>query len=276
MGGIKVAKQAKVVLNPLRYLYASSIGSKKIESPPTLVTPHKYGAPEVVIYCLHGTAAFPGRFAEFNYKLIQSFNSSPYNITIRTPKFKNRFRGECIHDYAEQLLLEILKNHDQHKTLVFVGHSRGGLIASYFTEFIAPAYTLNIPIVTTLSSPFKGCRLAELKIPFLYGETSMEEMRADSEFLKTLCLAVSTSYKSGRVQYKHYIGAKDGVVNAKTCHPYSSSPDGNLTVIPEASHAKIIDSPLIPYDLYTMINNYFAKIQYGQQHLMHKRHNNFY
>lgn len=93
--------------------------------------------------------------------------------------FDQRYQGRSIEFFAEQLRDKIKTN--QHQRVILMAHSRGGLVASYFAEFLAGDAGVKVPWVITVGTPFNGSYLA-MK-PLSWFSDSVREMEINSEFL---------------------------------------------------------------------------------------------
>jgi triacylglycerol lipase len=89
--------------------------------------------------------------------------------------------GEFLHSKIKQIKGETNQNQ-----VILIGHSMGGLVASYTTEFLATEN--DIAMVIALAAPYRGTRLAA----FGYGQNA-KEMSPNSIFLSELSKRMQNS-----------------------------------------------------------------------------------
>jgi pimeloyl-ACP methyl ester carboxylesterase len=123
--------------------------------------------------------------------------------SIYLPSFENRVRGKGIKNYAKQLRDKIKMNGD--KNVILMGHSRGGLVAAYLSEYLAKDADINVHAVITIGTPFSGSPLAVE--PLSWWSKSVKQMKKDSPFLKRLCEKISESDT-----YYYYFAAQNDVL----------------------------------------------------------------
>jgi len=87
-----------------------------------------------------------------------------------------------------QKVVEKIQRETGSKDLILIGHSKGGLVATYYATVLASRSQANIEKVITIGSPFRGSPLAHLAI----GKDAAE-MRPGSDLLKELQERVQTS-----------------------------------------------------------------------------------
>lgn len=94
-----------------------------------------------------------------------------------------------------------IKEETQQNKVILIGHSMGGLVSSYYAEYLADPN--EVAMVITLSSPFKGTRL----VVFGSGK-NIKEMSPNSSFLKELTQKIQNSSLS----YYHIGSKMDNVI----------------------------------------------------------------
>ena len=139
------------------------------------------------IYCIHGTA---DRNAAFETIVSNLIDSLPVSVsTIHLMSFDERFHGVSIEVFAEQLTQRILENN--HQQVILIGHSRGGIIAAYFTEYLAQLANIQVNGVISICGPFGGSVMA--MPPLTWVSSSIKEMTLNNEFLIPIQERVSVS-----------------------------------------------------------------------------------
>lgn len=179
---------------------------------------------DIMIYCVHGTADQPGSFST----IISQLDLHKGVKGIKSVKFPDRFKGSSIEDFAKELKNQIILDRSAH--VILIGHSRGGLVASYFAEILALANGVNVHSVVSICSPFKGSSLA--MAPLTWVSSSVSQMQNDSEYLSDLCHNIMEQTKEAPIMHDYlFFGASlDQVVDVKCCHPYESH-EGRENVI---------------------------------------------
>ncbi len=161
----------------------------------------------VAVYCIHGTA---DRVSAFTLLAERSVGNMPDEISgFNLISFEKRGRGYGIEEFAEQLAQKILANGD--RDVVLIGHSRGGLVAAYLTEYLAKKYDIRVRAVITMASPFGGSYLA---LPPLTFSESVKQMQPNSEFLEDLNSKILLSES----EYFYFAAKKDWIVHAEATH----------------------------------------------------------
>jgi len=161
----------------------------------------------IAVYCIHGTA---DRSSAFSFIANQLINDLPAAISsIVLASFKKRGQGLGIEHFAKQLREKIIKN--KHKNVVLMGHSRGGLVAACLAELLI-IDDFAIHGIIPVCSPFGGSDFA-IK-PISWFSTSVDEMQANSLFLKTL----TSKIKNSKIKYYYIAGTKDFLVTQNSAH----------------------------------------------------------
>jgi phage anti-repressor protein len=133
--------------------------------------------------------------------------------SITLVAFQNRYAGQSIQFFAEQLLEKIKQNH--HQRVIFLGHSRGGLVCAYLAEFLAATNQITVEAIKTFGTPFYGSYLAIA--PLSWFSTSVEQMQTNNEFNTRLVERILIS----AVKYYFFVANDDYIVTADS----SSIPD---------------------------------------------------
>lgn len=144
---------------------------------------------------------------------------------------------DSIAKYAEKLKEEIedIKAETHQDKIILIGHSMGGLVCSYYSEFIAKPG--EVDKVIALGSPFQGTRLAALG----YGE-NVKEMSPNSSFLQHLTNRIQQS----SIAY-HYVASQidNMIVPWQAAIPAHSSHTDNQLVLLDHGHLRLLISPRV-------------------------------
>jgi len=125
----------------------------------------------------------------------------------------NMGTGRSIKTYAAQLRDKVIQIQKEtgRKDLVLIGHSRGGLISSYFATHLAESIGAKVTDVISIGSPFNGTPFACFAIGY-----DGQEMRSGSAFQREL----RRSMKDHPEIRFSYIGSEaDGAVHVNSALP---------------------------------------------------------
>ncbi len=114
--------------------------------------------------------------------------------------------GKSIKTYAEHVrdrVKEIQKETGRYD-LILVGHSKGGLVSSYFTNYLAREIQSEVTDVVTIGSPLAGTNLA-----YFGPGHDAAEMRTDSPFHKELRRRIDRNIAT---RFFHIASSTDEVV----------------------------------------------------------------
>jgi triacylglycerol esterase/lipase EstA (alpha/beta hydrolase family) len=186
-------------------------------------------APVTPILLVHGYAQNQSDWFWFQYQLKQAGIGPVYTINLW-----NITGG--IEAHAEKLAksLQTIKEKHPNEPITLIGHSMGGLVSSYYAEFLKKD-DIQIKKIITLGSPFYGTRLAGLGMGL-----SVEQMAPNSAFLEALRLKIDGS----TIPYYYLASQMDN-----TIVPWDSAlidpltPDAsNQYVIPDQGHLRLLVS----------------------------------
>lgn len=122
--------------------------------------------------------------------------------------------------------------------IILVGHSMGGLVSSYFTEYLASPH--EVAKVMTLASPFQGTKMAALG----YGKNVIE-MRPQSPFLAELNLRIQQS----EVPYYAIASKIDNMIlpwqSALLPSGLSKKEGENTLILEDHGHLRLLISPQV-------------------------------
>lgn len=191
------------------------------------------GQSDIAIYCIHGTC---DNVSAFYYIMKNIKDALPKEIcSVHVPAFTDRWHGQSIEYFAEELKNKILDNN--HKNVILIGHSRGGIVASYFAEYLAAEINVNVLGVIAISAPFTGSKHAIW--PLRWMSTSVDEMKINSDFLNKLNNRIRKSTK----RY-FYVAAKyDWLVPPEsTALPEQKE---TIKILDDEGHLSMMLSPLL-------------------------------
>lgn len=144
---------------------------------------------------------------------------------------------DSIAKYAEKLKSEIadIKAETGQDKIILIGHSMGGLVSSYYSEFLAKPG--EIAKVITLGSPFQGTRLAALG----YGE-NVKEMSPASSFLQHLTSRIQHS----SIDY-HYVASQidNMIVPWQAAIPAHNTSANHQLILQDHGHLRLLISPRV-------------------------------
>jgi pimeloyl-ACP methyl ester carboxylesterase len=172
-----------------------------------------------VIICIHGTADRASAFSLIAERLIGELPSTISAMMLLA--FDQRYTGQGIEVFAEQTLLK-LKAYNI-KNVILLGHSRGGLVAAYFAEYLAQAAKIHVRGIFAIATPFDGSVLATA--PLIWISNSVNQMQIGSETLQALAKKIATSL----IKYYSLIAENDGIVtDPHACKPKTNCHDSKI------------------------------------------------
>lgn len=193
------------------------------------------------IYCIHGTGDRSFAFYTLSSRMLadrgDASNLLPKSIAkIYLLAFDGRYQGSSIEYFATQLKYKIIRNRDEH--VILEGHSRGGDIIAYFTQFMAEEIGITVHGVIPICAPLHGSPLAIAPLTLL--STSVAQMRADSDFLIKLRASITGSENS-RKKYYFFGVEHDAIV--PTENSIMKQDDSAIFLLPYHGHLSILQSP---------------------------------
>ncbi|VEB38504.1 putative lipase [Legionella sainthelensi] len=206
---------------------------------------------ETAIYFIHGTADQTSAFQLVADRLIQA--ELPNEISnLNLLSFDQRYQGKSIVYFAEQLREKISAN--QHKRVILIAHSRGGLVASYFAEFLAKQAGIEVPLIMTIGTPFNGSYLA-IK-PLSWFSDSIREMEIDSDFLSKLKKKIMTESLSN---YHFFIATEDAIVPGESgfIQEYVKNHPNSLTILDRHGHLSVMSSHRLVTHITALLSAHF-------------------
>lgn len=120
--------------------------------------------------------------------------------SVHTMQYSNIWLPDNVDipSYAERVREKLLQlSKESHKKdFIFIGHSMGGLVASYYTEHYAEKDGLSIPVIITIGTPWRGSPLIEPLRKQHHGVRYIN-MTPNSKFLQIL----SEKAKKSKTKY---------------------------------------------------------------------------
>lgn len=188
----------------------------------------------IAIYCVHGTADYPASFQKIAERLIKT--GLPELISsINLVAFENRFHGKSIEYFADELLDKIEKN--GHRHVVFMGHSRGGLVIAK-AESKAKEKGITVHECYNLASPYGGSYLAIKPISFF--SQSVKEMAIGSDFLQE----INQHILHTKTKYYFFVAEKDSIVTPEASYsePYKQGHPNSVIHYNRHGHLSLMSS----------------------------------
>ena len=187
----------------------------------------------LAIYLIHGTADQSSgceRLAQLLRQQLPSF------CDIITPDFYDCSTGSKVVDFAENLRAQC--SQAKAKDAVFIGHSRGGLVAAHMALKLAPSAGIAVHQLECVVSPFQGSEWANhfstghqllRSLPLvsraLPEQLYLDEMAVDSNYLRELCAELNQAIAENRLN-AHFHGAReDFIVDWRHTHPMGKLAD---------------------------------------------------
>ncbi|KTC78059.1 alpha/beta hydrolase [Legionella brunensis] len=189
----------------------------------------------VVIYCVHGTADQPGSFSRIAERLMQE-GLPDYISAIHLVAFDSRYQGKGIKYFSKELIKKVVEN--GHKHVIFMGHSRGGVITAHAAQYRASQFGINVHLLYSICAPFGGSYLAIR--PLSLFSTSVAQMEINSDLLKELNQSISeTSDK-----YRFIAAKQDAVVLPEAAYvaDYVAKEPDSKVIFDRHGHLSIMSS----------------------------------
>lgn len=193
------------------------------------------------IYCIHGTGDRSFAFYSLSHRLLEdqgdASNLLPKSVAkIYLLAFDGRYQGASIEAFAKQVKHKIIRNRDKH--VILAGHSRGGDVGAYFTQFMAEDIGVTVHGVIPICAPLHGSPLAIAPLTAL--STSVAQMREDSDFLIKLRSSITQS-EGSRKKYYFFAVEHDAIV--PTENSIMKQDDSAIFLLPHHGHLSILQSP---------------------------------
>jgi predicted alpha/beta hydrolase family esterase len=157
---------------------------------------HPQGRP---ILMVNGYLSFGSTWHYQRQKLLQAGFGPIYTMNVGS--------GKSIKTYAEQIQEKVRKiqKETQRNDLILIGHSKGGLVSSYYATQLAEKDQIKVTDVITIGSPLKGTPLA-----YFGPGLDAYEMRPHSPFHEELRKKIGGCSKT---RFFHIASQSDNVVS---------------------------------------------------------------
>lgn len=220
---------------------------------------------ETAVYFIHGTADQSSAFQRVVERLIQEGLPSEIS-SLNLPSFEQRYLGKSIEFFAEQLREKIKAN--GHRRVILIAHSRGGLVASYFAEYLAKVAGIEVSLVMTVGTPFNGSYLAMR--PLTWFSDSIKEMEIGSDFLTQLKKKIMENLTN---LYHFFIATEDAIVpgNSGYIKEYVDKFPDSLTTLDRHGHLSIMSSHRLVSTIAFLIRKIFHRTQEDLKSVVTKR-----
>ncbi|KTD78310.1 esterase/lipase family protein [Legionella waltersii] len=209
---------------------------------------------ETAVYFIHGTADQPAAFQRIARRMIRA--GLPNEISsLNLIAFDQRYKGKNIEFFAEELGKKIVGN--KHQRVILIAHSRGGLVAAHFAEYLAKTLGIEVICIVTIGTPFNGSYLA-MKPLSLFSD-SVKEMEIGSEFLETLKQKIVENPAS---KYYFVVATEDSVVPGKSGYieDYVKNNPNSLIELDRHGHLSIMSSHRLVALIVDWVHHYFNSI----------------
>lgn len=154
-------------------------------------------------------------------------------------------RHASIEEYADQVAARAreIERETGQSGLILIGHSMGGLVASYYAEHLAPAG--KVADIITLGTPFDGTRPA-----FMSKQAPCTaEMQPGSPLLQELRRRKSQAKER---RYYHIASLFDALV-LPTQSAWSGVSEGRLLILPSHGHIRLLFSKRVAAQIVTWL-----------------------
>jgi predicted alpha/beta hydrolase family esterase len=211
----------------------------------------KESSESTAIYFIHGTADFSDAFKRVATRLIKAQLSETIS-SLHLCAFENRYSGNAIEEFSSQLKDKIKEN--GHKKVILIGHSRGGLVSAYFSEYVAPKSGIEVVMDIAICAPFCGSYLA-IK-PLSIFSDSIRQMTIGSEFLDVLNKKI---VEEPATKHRFFIAQDDYIVpdDAGFIKAYVDKHPDSLIRLDRHGHLSIMSSHRLVAHIGKMIESCF-------------------
>ena len=200
----------------------------------------------IALFCVHGTA---DRWTSFIRVANHLIGRLPRLFScIKLTAFQERGKGKSIEDFSAQLYKQVLESNHQH--VIFLGHSRGGLIAAHCAIKASKQADFNVHGLFSMCAPFQGSPLALWPLTSL--SSSVEQMTIESDFLIKLSDDFEDLLDKTNLKAIFYGAAHDSIVPKNLSFPPHCA---HLSKIFENhGHLSIMGSKKLTFDILFHLN----------------------
>ncbi len=182
------------------------------------------------ILLVHGYRQNQMDWLWFRYQLKNQDVGSIYSINLSPATASIADLAQLIKNKVQDI-----KEETGQSQIILIGHSMGGLVSSYYAEFLAPPG--QVSSIITLGSPFQGTKLAALGT----GKNVLE-MAPHSTFLKEI---------TNRIQYStipyRYVASKidNLIVPWESALAINQIPEDDQLILDDHGHLQLLISPTV-------------------------------
>lgn len=176
------------------------------------------------IFLINGYLSFGSTWDYLRDKLVDAKLGPVYTMNLGS--------GDSIENYAEKVKEKVdrIRKETGKNEIILIGHSRGGLISSYYATTLAEAAGIKVTDVITIGSPLAGTPLAYLGV----GCTDAAQMRPNADF--NVNLRQKIEEHSNDIRFYHIASEADAVVSVSSAilenHPHYKLKDmGHLGLV---------------------------------------------
>jgi predicted alpha/beta hydrolase family esterase len=202
------------------------------------------------IYFIHGTFDKSSALNILGKRLMKAGLADAIS-SLHLLAFDQRYQGKSIEFFATQLQNKI--NENKHQRVILIAHSRGGLVASYFAEFLAGHAGIKVPLIITVGTPFNGSYLAMQ--PLSWFSDSVKEMSLDSGFLLQLKKKI---LDNSITRYHFFIAENDTIVPGESGYikEYINQQPSSLSILKRHGHLSILSSHCLVEAINYLLKDY--------------------
>ncbi len=190
------------------------------------------------ILFVHGYLHHQNAWGWFIYQLQKKTGvGSIYSINLSPPFASISQLAEVL-----QTKIELIKTETGANSVILIGHSMGGLVCGYYSEYLQKSK--DIAKIITIGSPFKGTLTAALG----FGQNA-KEMSPHSHFLKEL----TESMQKSTIPYYSVLSKMDNMVVPWKSGLLHDDISKNDFVLENQGHLGLLISPLVIEQVYQWI-----------------------
>jgi predicted alpha/beta hydrolase family esterase len=197
-----------------------------------------------LVLFVHGLGGSPETWRSFE-ELLKADSDLKGRIAIGTYTFPTRlwrlfstWKSTPMQDLARGLATEIRTRYHDHRRILLVCHSLGGLIAKrLIIDSVKQSTSSPVREVIFFATPHLGVRLARTAGYFSAEHRHLKQLGSDSDFIELVNEDWVTFRCEAHVAATYVIGGQDAVVSR---HSAGVGQSLNVEVIPDKGHADIV------------------------------------